>query len=773
MANKIIDATLRFVDKFTEPMNTAMGKMSKHSSEMMRAGRQIQRTGKQIESAGSNMTKSVTVPIIGLGVAAVKTAANFESGMSKVQSICGASGSEMEQLTAKAKEMGAKTKFSASEAADAFSYMAMAGWESKDMMNGIEGVMYLAGATGEDLASTSDIVTDALTAFGLTAQDTNKFVDVLAQTANKSNTNVGMLGESFKYVAPAAGALKYSVEDTSIALGLMANSGIKASQSGTALNSWFTRMAKPTKESSTAMKELGISITDSSGAMKPFRQVMQETRGAFANLSESQKAQYAAMLAGKTGMSGLLAIVNSSDADFNKLAKGIDNSTGAAKKMYNVANDNLKGRLTVLKSTVESIAISFGEKMSPTIEKFTGKLQQFADKINSLSDEQIEHIIKFAVKLATIGPALMVFGKMVTGVGSAVSMFGRLGRTISNVSKAAKAAGGIAKAAKSAGGIISLISGPAGVAVAVVLGLIAALILLVKHWDKVSAGAKKFGKWIKSVFSACGIDVDAFAKKARSGFGKFSKDLKSMWTEAKPVLMAVGQLFGTVFKIVIGGGIGAAIGYFSSFMKSVKKIFGGIKKMLGGMNDFIDGAFAGDWEKAWNGIKNIFGGAFQAMEGLARIPINAVIGIINGAVAGINKMHVKIPKWVPKYGGKEFKLDIPTIPMLARGTKNWYGGPAMIHDRGAEIVDLPKGSRVYPHDQSLRMASDQGKISILNMMKGIKDSTDHRSQKDIGKKVKIVIEKICDKIEVRDDSDIDKIADAFVKKLEEAAANMA
>lgn len=754
MANKIIDATLRFVDKFTAPMESAMGKMSKHSSEMMRAGRQIQRTGKQIESAGANMTKSVTMPIVGLGVAAVSTAANFESGMSKVQSICGASGSEMDQLTAKAKEMGAKTKFSASEAADAFSYMAMAGWESKDMMNGIEGVMYLAGATGEDLASTSDIVTDALTAFGLTAQDTNKFVDVLAMTANKSNTNVGMLGESFKYVAPAAGALKYSVEDTSIALGLMANSGIKASQSGTALNSWFTRMAKPTKESSTAMKALGISITDSSGKMKPFRQVMQETRGAFANLTESQKAQYAAMLAGKTGMSGLLAIVNSSDADFNKLANGIDNSTGAAKKMYNVANDNLKGRLTVLKSTVESIAISFGEKMSPMIEKFTGKLQQFADKINSLSDEQIEHIIKFAVKLATIGPALMVFGKMVTGVGSAVSMLGRLGRTISNVSKAAKAAGGLAKAAKGAGGIISLISGPAGVAVAVVLGLIAAMVLLVKNWDKVRESAKKFGKWIKSVFLACGIDIDGFVKKAKSGLGKFKQDVGEMWTQLKPVLTKVKDIFEAVFKVAIASMIGSAIGRVSAFMHTFNTITKGIKKVLNGITTFLDGAFAGNWKKAWEGIKSIFSGVFQALAGLVAAPLNAMIGVINGALAGINKLHLKIPDWVPKYGGKEFKVNIPSIPMLARGTKDWKGGPAMVHDRGAEIMDLPKGTRVYPHDQSLKMAREEGRQA--------------------GKSnVKVVVEKICDKIVVRDDSDIDRIAEVFAKKLEEAATNMA
>lgn len=804
MANKVIDATLRFVDKFTAPMSNAMKNMSRHSKEIMRAGSQIQKTGKKIESSGALLTKGVTTPILGLGAAAVNTAADFEQSMSKVQSISGATGKDMETLAQKAKEMGAKTKFSASEASDAFSYMAMAGWKTKDMMNGIEGIMYLAGATGEDLASTSDIVTDALTAFGMTAKDTNHFVDVLAKTANNSNTNVGMLGESFKYAAPAAGALKYSAEDTAVALGLMANSGIKASQAGTSLNSWFTRMAKPTKESSAAMRDLGLSMTDSSGKMKPFRQVMQEARAAFSGLTESAKAQYAAMLAGKTGMSGLLAVVNSSDKDFNKLAKGIDNSSGAAKKMYNVANDNLKGRLTVLKSTAESIAISFGDKMAPMVEKFTGKMQKFADKINSLSDEQVEHIVNIAIKLATIGPALMVFGKMVTAVGSTVSMVGRLGKAISGLSKGTKAASGISKAFGGIGKVFPLMAGPAGIVVAAIAGIAVGLVLLIKNWDKVSAAAKKFGTWSKSVLKACGFDVNEFASKAKSGFGKFSKHISNAWNSSKPYLNNIKQTLGASLKIAVAGGIGAAIGYLTSMLNTVNKVFGGVKRMLGGVISFVTGVFTGNWKKAWDGVKNIFGGAFQALSGLVKAPFNAVIGLINGALAGINKLRVKIPKWVPKMGGKEFKLNIPTIPMLYKGTKNWQGGPAMVHDRGAEIIDLPKGSRVYPHDKSLSMAAEQGKknalkaetkqvkntvilqttkvsnsgsiVDLLREVRQLRQSAKGTANVPTKQSIIVKIEKLCDKVEIKSEDDMKKIeelADIFVKKVEEAANNMA
>lgn len=736
MANKIIDATLRFVDNFTKPMNKALGTMARHSSEFTKAGKNITKTGKNIQKVGSSLTKTATVPIVGMGVAAVKTAADFESGMSKVQSISGASGKNMGKLTEKAKEMGAKTKFSASESADAFSYMAMAGWKTKDMLKGIEGTMYLAGATGEDLAQTSDIVTDSLSAFGLKAKDTNRFVNVLAKTASSSNTDVGKMGESFKYVAPAAGALGYSVKDTAKALGLMANSGIKASQAGTSLNSWLTRMAKPTKESQAAMDKLGISLTDKKGKMKSFGQITKETRTAFAGLTKSEKAQYAAMLAGKTGMSGLLAVVNSSDKDFNKLSKSIDNSSGAAKKMYDVANNNLKGGITVLKSTIESIAITFGQKLMPIVKKGTNYIQKLANKFNSLSDSQVETIIKTAAIVAVVGPAITIFGGLVTKIGTTISMFGTLGKTFKTLNKAEKI-----------GKIVSL-SG--GIAVVALIALIAAGIALYKNWDKVVAKAKQLGKWIQSIFNKCGLNVGSFVKGAKSKFTEFVAKVQEFWLLIKPLLNALGQLFKTVFLVRLGAFVGGAIGLFGSLIKSAGDIVSGLVTAFGGIIDFISGVFTGNWRKAWNGVKNIFGGIFSSLVALVKTPMNAVISLINGAIAGVNKLGVKIPKWVPGLGGKKIAFNIPTIPMLYKGTDNWAGGPAMVHDKGAEIIDLPKGSRVYPHDKSIQMAKAEGKKNVI-----------------------FKIEKLCEKIIVRNDEDIDKIADALAKRLEEAAVNMA
>lgn len=319
--------------------------------------------------------------ITGLGAAAIKVGASFEKSMSNVAAISGATGDELKNLTDKAKEMGAKTKFSASESADAFSYMAMAGWKTTDMLNGIEGIMNLAAASGEDLATTSDIVTDALTAFKLTAADSGHFADVLATASSNANTNVSLMGETFKYVAPVAGALGFSAEDCAVAIGLMANSGIKASQAGTSLRSIITRMAKPTTEVQSAMDALGLSLTKSDGSMKSLNEIMLDMREGFANLTQDQQAQMAASLGGQEAMSGLLAIVNASDDDFNKLTESIANCDGATAEMADTMSDNLPEQITILKSGLEGLGISLYEEMQAPLKDVVKEAQTMIQEL--------------------------------------------------------------------------------------------------------------------------------------------------------------------------------------------------------------------------------------------------------------------------------------------------------------------------------------------------------------------------------------------------------
>lgn len=320
--------------------------------------------------AGNMLTEVVSQAKNAAG-AVLDIGMNFESGMSKVQAISGASGEDLAALTDKAKEMGAKTKFSATESAEAMQYMAMAGWKTGDMLNGIEGIMNLAAASGEDLATTSDIVTDALTAFGLSAQDSTHFADVLAQASSNANTNVSMMGETFKYVAPVAGAMGYSAEDVATAIGLMANSGIKASQAGTSLRTILTRMAKPTKEVQTAMDQLGVSVIDSDGNMKSLHEIMDDLRSGFSGLSEAEKVNMAATLGETDGMSGLLAIVNASDGDYQKLTDSINNCSGAAESMAETMQNNLEGQLTIFRSAREALAQEIYESIQEPLKNLT------------------------------------------------------------------------------------------------------------------------------------------------------------------------------------------------------------------------------------------------------------------------------------------------------------------------------------------------------------------------------------------------------------------
>ena len=374
---------------------------------------QLEGIGADMIRAGSTLSSMVTDPLKGIGKSILSAGMDFTSQMSRVEAISGASAAEMEKLNAEALKMGSTTQFTATEAGQALEYMAMAGWKTSAMINGLEPIMNLAAASGENLADVSDIVTDAMTAFGLEAKKENiaRFSDVLAQAASNSNTNVGLMGETFKYVAPVAGALGYNIEDAAIAIGLMANAGIKGSQSGTALRALLTRLSKPTKEVKTAMKELGLSMTTSTGEMKPLRQLMTEMRGKFSGLTEQEKALYAATLAGQEGMSGLLAIVSASDEDFNKLAASIDNCKGATGRMAATVLANAKGDWTLFQSAVEGAYVALFTLNEQAIRKTIQSMTGLVDKFNALDGPMKQVILKMGILAAAIGPVLMYGGK--------------------------------------------------------------------------------------------------------------------------------------------------------------------------------------------------------------------------------------------------------------------------------------------------------------------------------------------------------------------------
>ena len=462
------------ISGFLSGLETALNQTESSKNKIESLGNKVSSVGDKFESVGSSLTKNVTTPILGLGTAAVTVTANFESAMSEVSAISGATGKDLDSLSEKAREMGASTKFSASEAAEAFQYMAMAGWKTEDMLSGIEGVLNLAAASGEDLATTSDIVTDALTAFGLTADDTAMFADVLAAASSNANTNVAMMGETFKYAAPIAGALGYEVQDTAEAIGLLANSGIKGSQAGTTLRAIMNKLSGEVKICGEQLGEFTVQTTNSDGSMRDFNDILDDCRTAFSQLSESEQASAASALVGQEAMSGFLALMNAAPQDIEKLRTAIDGASdgmGAAAEMAETMQDNLSGQLTILKSSLEELAIAFGELLLPIIKDVVAGIQDLISWLNGLDEGQKKTIVTIAGIVAAVGPVILILGKLISGVGSVITVIGKASTLFSGFSSAAstvaapaEAAGkGVGSLAKSA---LNLLAAGAGILMA-------------------------------------------------------------------------------------------------------------------------------------------------------------------------------------------------------------------------------------------------------------------------------------------------------------------
>ncbi len=494
---------------------------------------------------GIEMMKELAASIMDAGM-------SFEAGMSEVAAISGASAEDMVALTEKAKEMGEATKFSAADSAEALKYMAMAGWKTNDMLGGLEGIMKLAAASGEDLGTVSDIVTDALTAFGLKASDSAHFADVLAMASSNANTNVYMMGETFKYAAPVAGALGYSIEDTATAIGLMANAGIKSSQAGTALRSTLTRLAKPPKPAAEAMDALNLSITNADGSMKPLRETMLDLREAFAGLTQQEQVEYAANLAGQEAMSGLLAIVNASEADFNKLTNAVDNAAGAADRMSAINMDNLAGDVELLNSALDTGRIAIYDGLSPALRELTQAAADFVtgidwnsvgEKLRSALQWVIDHGQEIAGILITIGSAMtaaFVAGKIVafaTAVGKVISAFKTATTVISGI-KAAMVALNITMAAN-----------PIGLVVTAIAALVAAFITLWNTSDEFKQFWIDLWENIKSVCSSAASAIGKFfTETIPESFNKFVQFLSELPNK-------VGEFFTTTTKKVVEWGV--------------------------------------------------------------------------------------------------------------------------------------------------------------------------------------------------------------------------
>lgn len=689
----------------------------------------------KLESIGKTLTASLTLPLTAIAGLSIKTAADFDSAMNQVAAISGATGDELEALRDKAKEMGATTSKSASESAEAMSYMAMAGWRTTDMLDGLEGILRLSEASGADLATTSDIVTDALTAFGLSAKDSGDFADLLASTSSNANTNVEMLGESFKYVAPLFGAMGYTAEDCAMALGLMANAGIKGSQAGTSLKTAIANLASPTKSMKNAMNDLGISLTDSEGKMKTFYAIMQDLREAFGDLDETQQTAYASTIFGKEAMSGMLAIINASEQDFQKLEVATESYHGAATDMAKTMQQGLNGQLTELKSKLEGVAITIGEKLEPIVSTLVGWISNLVDKFTNLSPAMQNVVLVLGGFAAALGPILLIVASLIK-----LKQMWTVASTTVAIANGALSLSVIALI----GWIIAIVA-----AIASVVGVITYLwntnenfrnfittcwesikTTALAVWETISTFVSEIWTWLVDLgvqlFERLKVfffeNQESINEIIGAVWGAISGYLSWVWNSIKSIAETVFNAL-KAFWDVWGETI---IEVFSQVWNMISGLFEAYLTVISGLFDTFAGLFTGNWEKMWTGVEKVFSGIWDGIKSMFGKAINWMICKLNGFIKGVNK--IRLPDWVPGIGG--MGINIPLIPEVALAKGGIVTRPtvALTGEAGPEAVIPLKKLHDFLPQQTQDSNNGQPVIELSLKIDNFYNNTDNDIQ---------------------------------------------
>ena len=619
--------------KFKAGLKDAQSTLSEFTNSSNNAGTRFEALGSSLKTVGSTITTAVSLPLLALGAGAIKVAGDFEYGMSEVRAITGATGEDMKKLEEQAKQLGATTKFSASDAAEGMKYFGMAGYKTDQIMSALPATLNLAAAGGTDLGIACDIVSDAMTGLGMSAEQTGKFTDIMAATITNSNTNIELMGETLKYVGPVAGTLGIEMGDLSVAIGLMGNAGIKGSQAGTALRAGLTNLVKPTKDMKVAMEKYGVELVKNADGSVDLMETMGNLRNTLGGLDQATQAQALATIFGKEAMSGFASIVNASEADFNKLSDAIANSEGKASEMASTMQNNLKGAIDNMKSAFEGVLITIGQRLIPIFQNLVEGITNVFTWFNNLNPAIQNVIIGVGGFLAVLGPLLLI-------VGNVIIFVTKLGMAISTL-VTFFSAGGAGAAALSAA--IAFITGPVGLVIAAITALITIGVLLYKNWDEIKAKCTEI--WqnnIKPTIETVTNTIQAFLTATWTGIQAF---LTTCWNLLKQLAITVWNGIKSVIETVCNSIKNVVTSIWNAVKSVTSTIWNSIKSVISSVVNAISSVISNVFNSIksiittiWNGVNTVTSTAWNGIKTVVSNGVNAVKNVISTVWSGLKDL---------------------------------------------------------------------------------------------------------------------------------------
>ena len=709
-----VDVEFRFLDNFTSSFNSTIGTLTNGTAAASRAWKGVEKAGQSISNLGAKLTTGVTLPLAAVGATSFKSFGEVDKTLRLVSETMGSTAEEAKVLESAIKTAASNSTFGMQDAADASLNFARQGFDAAQAADMISPAMSLAAGTASDLSMVTGGLGNTLKAFGADASEASHYTDMMAKAQAQANTDVQGLFDAMSIAGSTANTVGWSFSDLAVLTGVFGDYSIGASEGATALNTGLMRLASPAKEASLWLDELGINVFDANGSLKSMPETIAELQSGFTGLSDQQQLAAASAIFGKNQAAKWVTLINGPGIEALQGYKdSIEGATGASQAMADALMSGPGGAVEKLKSSFDVFKYSAGEALAGAVVPFIEKITDLLDKFNKMDPEQQKQIVKWAMMAAAIGPALLIFGNTVTMVGKVGGAFTNLSRFASLATKGFK---GLTAGSSALRVGIAAISTPAGIVIAVIAAIVVVVVAVVTHFN---------------AFKAAMNAASPTMQKLKVSF----EEIKSKIEPFIPILLQVGKVVWDVLGNGIAMAAGIAVSAFVGMLSGITGIISGIITAIQGIITFIKGVFTGDWQMAWDGITQIFKGWVQGITGF----IDSIKGAIGGILDGIKG----VADFVAGGGGSPSKT---TVPAKATGDLNWMGGLVQVSEKGGEIIDLPHGTRIYPHDESVRMAKGAGG-TVLN------------------------IPKLADQIIIREDADIDRIGDAIAKKIMASKSN--